>query len=111
MVKPWVLVVGLGLALPAGAGAVLAQPTQPDFSVLATTPGTVADRAAAGPRAAGTARTRRLHLEGLGVGYDVDDRVTLKGGFRPGGRSDEAGSGSGGSSGVYLGVRRSLGRP
>ncbi|MFL9827587.1 hypothetical protein [Rhodoplanes sp. SY1] len=108
MVRARVVAAVLGLALPAGAGAVLAQPSQPDFSVLATTPGTVTDRAAPGSRAATTAQKRRLHLEGLGVGYDVDDRVTLKGGYRAGGRPESGGPGGG--SGVYLGLSRSLGR-
>lgn len=108
MVRSRVIAGVLALTLPAGAGAVLAQPSQPDFSVLATTPGTAADRASPGSRAADPAQKRRLHLQGLGVGYDVDDRVTLKGGYRSGGRPDDVGSGGG--SGVYLGLSRSLGR-
>lgn len=108
VISSWVIAGVLALALPSGAGAVLAQPSQPDFSVLATTPGTVADRASPGTRAADPAQKRRLHLEGLGVGYDVDDRLTLKGGYRAGSRPDDAGTGGG--AGLYLGFSRSLGR-
>jgi hypothetical protein len=112
MVKPSLpIAVLLGLVAPAAA-----QPAPPDFSVLRTTPGTVGDRDMAKSVSPGaeqaTGRKRRLHLEGAGVGYDIDDRLTLKGGFRFGTRPDESGAGAGSTGpGVYVGIRRSLGRP
>ncbi|MDC7786225.1 hypothetical protein PQJ75_01545 [Rhodoplanes sp. TEM] len=111
MVGPRIgIAVLLGLALPAAAGTSAAQPASPDFSVLAETPGGAGDRARPAEGASGPARKRRLHVEGFGVGWDVDDRLTVRGGLRPGGRTDESGASAGGASGVYLGIRRSLGR-
>lgn len=55
-----------------------------------------------------TDKVRRLHLRGLGLGYDVTKRITIGGGYRRLG-SDNPDGASSQSAGFFVGFKRTIG--